>query len=117
MTYYDILQVSENASEEVIRMAYKALAKKYHPDVFEGDPKIAEQKMKEINEAYEVLSNNQKRAEYDASLHNNESSHHTENNKHVVPHFHLKHVHSCSAVATVIASAFHSGSKLLCPSE
>ena len=68
MTYYDILQVSENASEEVIRMAYKALAKKYHPDVFEGVPKMAEQKMKEINEAYEVLSDNQKRAEYDALI-------------------------------------------------
>ena len=52
MNYYEILQVSENASEEVIRMAYKALAKKYHPDVFDGDSKIAEQKMKEINEAY-----------------------------------------------------------------
>ena len=69
MTYYDILQVSENASEEVIRMAYKALAKKYHPDVFDGDPKIAEQKMKELNEAYEVLSNEQKRMEYDAFIH------------------------------------------------
>lgn len=69
MTYYDILQVSENASEEVIRMAYKALAKKYHPDVFDGDPKIAEQKMKELNEAYEVLSNQQKRMEYDAFIH------------------------------------------------
>ena len=69
MTYYDILQVSENASEEVIRMAYKALAKKYHPDVFDGDPKIAEQKMKELNEAYEVLSNQPKRMEYDAFIH------------------------------------------------
>lgn len=68
MNYYEILQVSENASEEVIRMAYKALAKKYHPDVFDGDPKIAEQKMKELNEAYDVLSNQQKRMEYDAFM-------------------------------------------------
>ena len=68
MNYYEILQVSENASEEVIRMAYKALAKKYHPDVFDGDPKIAEHKMKELNEAYEVLSNQPKRMEYDAFI-------------------------------------------------
>ena len=46
--------MSENASEEVIRMAYKALAKKYHPDVFDGDPKIAEQKMKELNDCLYV---------------------------------------------------------------
>lgn len=70
MTYYDILEVSENASDEVIRMAYKALAKKYHPDIFEGEPKEAEEKMKQINAAFEVLSNEQKRKQYDASLHN-----------------------------------------------
>ena len=40
MTYYEILEVAETASEEVIRMAYKALAKKYHPDVFKGDPTV-----------------------------------------------------------------------------
>ena len=70
MTYYEILQISENASDEVIRMAYKALAKKYHPDIFDGDPQIAEIKMKELNEAYEILSDSQKRQEYDASIHN-----------------------------------------------
>lgn len=69
MNYYEILQVSENASDEVIRMAYKALVKKYHPDVFEGDKKIAEEKMKELNEAYEILSNLQKKKEYDSFLH------------------------------------------------
>lgn len=69
MTYYDILEISENASDEVVRMAYKALAKKYHPDVFKGDPKEAEEKMKQINEAFEILSDNQKRKQYDNSLH------------------------------------------------
>lgn len=70
MTYYDILEISENASEEVIRMAYKALAKKYHPDVYKGDPKEAGDKMKKINEAFEVLSNEQKRKQYDDCLRN-----------------------------------------------
>lgn len=70
MTYYEILQVTENASDEVIRMAYKALAKKYHPDVFQEDSKIAEEKMKEINTAFEILSDKQKRDQYDSFLHN-----------------------------------------------
>lgn len=70
MTYYDILEISQNASEEVVRMAYKALAKKYHPDVFKGDPKEAEEKMKQINAAFEVLSDEQKRKQYDDSLKN-----------------------------------------------
>lgn len=69
MSYYDILEISENASFEVIHMAYKALAKKYHPDLFDGDPNFAEEKMKEINHAFSVLSNVESRAEYDAKLH------------------------------------------------
>ena len=68
MTYYEILEVRENASETVIHMAYKALAKKYHPDVFEGSPEIAEAKMKQLNMAYSVLSDKEKRAKYDAYL-------------------------------------------------
>ncbi len=70
MNYYEILQVSENASDEVIHMAYKALAKKYHPDLYQGDPSFAESKMKEINEAFDVLSNKEKRAQYDNYLKN-----------------------------------------------
>jgi len=69
MTYYETLQVTENASDEVIHMAYKALAKKYHPDVFQGDLKLAEEKMKQINTAFEILSDKQKRAQYDSLLH------------------------------------------------
>ena len=66
--YYDELEVSRNASSEVISRAYKVLAKKYHPDTTTEDKKIAEEKFKKISEAYEVLSNEQKRAEYDKTL-------------------------------------------------
>ena len=56
--YYKILEVDFNASPEVIEKAYKTLAKKYHPDLQEENQKvIAGEKLKEINEAYEVLSN------------------------------------------------------------
>lgn len=68
MTYYEILEVSENASPEVIRTSYRALCKKYHPDVYQGDKKYAEEKMKEINEAYDTLSDEAKKREYDYSL-------------------------------------------------
>ena len=68
-TYYEILEVSEKASNEVIEKAYKVLAKKYHPDLYSGKEKsFAEEKMKEINYAYEVLGNEEKRNAYDAEL-------------------------------------------------
>lgn len=63
--YYEILGVSRNASQEEIKRAFRQLAKKYHPDANPGD-KDAEAKFKEINEAYEVLSDPEKRANYDA---------------------------------------------------
>ncbi len=63
--YYKILGVSRNASQEEISKAYKKLVRKYHPDLNPGN-KEAEEKFKEINEAYEVLSNPEKRKEYDA---------------------------------------------------
>jgi len=62
--YYKILGVERSASEKEIRKAYRSLARKFHPDVNPGDPS-AEEKFKEINEAYEVLSNEEKRAKYD----------------------------------------------------
>lgn len=68
MTHYEVLQVMPNASPEVIQMAYKALARKYHPDVFQGDKEYAETKMKQINEAYRVLSSPASRQEYDRLL-------------------------------------------------
>lgn len=67
MNYYKILEVSPNASEEVIRSAYKALAKKYHPDASMNDMDI-EEKMKLINEAYETLVDPEKRAAYDTQF-------------------------------------------------
>lgn len=61
--YYEILGLSKGASEAEIKKAYRTLAKKYHPDL--NKEAGAEEKFKEINEAYEVLSNPQKRANYD----------------------------------------------------
>lgn len=65
--YYRILEVHNSASPEVIRKAYETLAKKYHPDQNPNDIEYATDKMKEINEAYEVLSNTEKRRQYDLS--------------------------------------------------
>lgn len=68
-TLYEILEVSETASEEVIEKAYKVLAKRYHPDLQAPENKqMAEQKMKEINEAYDILSDDTKRKTYDEKL-------------------------------------------------
>jgi curved DNA-binding protein len=62
--YYQSLGVSKNASEEEIRKAFRKLARKYHPDVAKNKAE-AEEKFKEINEAYEVLSDPEKRKKYD----------------------------------------------------
>lgn len=67
--YYELLEVSKNASEETIKKVFRMLIKKNHPDLFEGEEKIkAEEKVKELNEAYEVVINKEKRKEYDAQL-------------------------------------------------
>jgi molecular chaperone DnaJ len=62
--FYKILGVSKDTSPDEIKKAYRKLARKYHPDLNPGD-KVAEQKFKEINEAYEVLGDAKKKAEYD----------------------------------------------------
>lgn len=66
--YYELLEISRNASDEVVKNAYRALAKKYHPDTANVDKELIEKNMKQINEAYEVLSNKEKRAIYDQEL-------------------------------------------------
>lgn len=62
--YYKILGVSKTASQDEIKRAFRKLARKYHPDVNPGDP-TAEERFKEINEAHEVLSDEEKRKKYD----------------------------------------------------
>jgi len=65
--YYDVLNVPKTATEQEIKKAYRTLTKKYHPDICKEEG--AEEKFKEINEAYSVLSDSQKRAQYDRMGH------------------------------------------------
>lgn len=68
MNYYQILKVSPNASQQEIRDSYIKLIKKYHPDIYKGSKAFAEKTTKEINDAYDILSVEEKRKEYDLSL-------------------------------------------------
>ena len=72
----EILEVNENASKEVIEKVYKVLAKKYHPDLqtTPEEKEKAEEKMKEINEAYSILSDTEKRRKYDLELNSKRNS-------------------------------------------
>ena len=63
--YYEVLGIAKNATDEEIKKAYRKLAKKYHPDANPDNKQEAEAKFKEVNEAYEVLSDSQKRQMYD----------------------------------------------------
>lgn len=65
MNYYKLLGVQPDAEQEIIKAAYKALSKKYHPDTSSLPKSQAEARMKELNEAFEVLSNPTKRKKYD----------------------------------------------------
>jgi curved DNA-binding protein CbpA len=64
--YYSVLGVLPSAEMIVIRAAYRALAQKYHPDKWNGDKSEADRRMREINEAYEVLSSDSERKAYDS---------------------------------------------------
>lgn len=64
---YVILGISQHASQQEIRKTFRALAKKYHPDMNPGNPE-AEEKFREINEAYEILSDERKRSKLDEEL-------------------------------------------------
>lgn len=67
--YYELLEVNKNASDDTIKKVFRMLIKKNHPDLFEGKEKTkAEEKVKELNEAYEVLSNKERRARYNEEL-------------------------------------------------
>lgn len=73
--YYDILEVNKNASPEIIEKAYRTLVKKYHPDLQDNNLKAEyEEKIKLINEAFEVLSDSEKRKNYDLDLKQTEVS-------------------------------------------
>ena len=63
--YYNILEINRNASKEEIKTAYKKLALKYHPDKNQTNKELAEDKFKEVSEAYEVLSDESKKKNYD----------------------------------------------------
>ena len=64
--YYAVLNVSQSAEPEVIRAAYKTLALKYHPDTWKGEEPISDRRIQEINEAHEVLSDPERRRDYDS---------------------------------------------------
>ena len=67
--YYAILEINENASKETIEKVHKLLVKRYHPDLQQDSKKVEyEEKMKEINEAYEILTDVTKKKEYDEQL-------------------------------------------------
>src|SRR6266705_3020875 len=65
LDYYEVLGVSREASKDDIKRAYRRLAKKYHPDLNKDDPKAAEEKFKQVSEAYEALIDDDKRRIYD----------------------------------------------------
>lgn len=68
MTYYDILGVPHNATQDQIKQAYRLQVRFFHPDLFDGPPEVADIKTKQLNEAYGVLGNPELRSQYDQIL-------------------------------------------------
>ena len=79
INYFEVLNISENAEIEVIRSAYRTLAKKYHPDSTRLPDDVAKGKMELINEAYQVLSDDTLRKKYIEELHSKEGRQQEEN--------------------------------------
>ena len=80
--YYDLLEVNPKASREIIEKAYRVLIKKYHPDLYQGEEKVyAEAKLRELNEAYHILSSDFLREQYDVELEKEKQFNNTINNK------------------------------------
>ncbi len=73
MNYFDILNVSIGAEPEVIKASYRALAKKYHPDSYKGGKEEADRMMAQINEAYQVLSDEKLKSEYLSKIRSGET--------------------------------------------
>ncbi len=79
--YYDLLEVTPKASKEIIEKAYRVLIKKYHPDLYQGEKRIyAEAKLRELNEAYRILSDDFLRSQYDLELEKEMQFNNTNNN-------------------------------------
>lgn len=68
MNYYEVLKIKTTASEKDIKKAYRILAKKYHPDTYDGNKEFAQTKMQEINVAYDTLSDPELKKEYDEKM-------------------------------------------------
>lgn len=80
--YYDLLEVNPKASREIIEKAYRVLIKKYHPDLYQGEEKVyAEAKLRDLNEAYHILSSDFLREQYDMELEKEKQFNKTIDNK------------------------------------
>lgn len=76
MNYYETLKVSRTASQQEIKDSYKKLIKQYHPDIYKGSTELAEKITKELNDAYTILSDVDRRRDYDLLLNSKEETVH-----------------------------------------
>lgn len=80
-TYYEILNVAPTSEDIVIRAAYRALMAKYHPDKYPGEKQFAERMARDVNEAYEILRDPKRRAEYDKNFKVRRDTHRESHNR------------------------------------